>query len=49
MALPREIQCASPAIGRYLEFCNSIRPHSSPKAQTPGQEYLIRLPEAMAA
>ena len=36
-------------IGRYLEFYNSMRPHSSLKAQTPDQVYFNRLPEPMAA
>ena len=33
----------------YLEFYNSIRPHSSLKALTPNQVYFNRLPELMAA
>jgi putative transposase len=40
---------ARTSIGRYLEFYNSIRPHSSLKALTPDQVYLNRLPESMAA
>jgi putative transposase len=36
-------------IGRYLEFYNSIRPHSSLGAFTPDQVYFNRLPEFMAA
>jgi putative transposase len=40
---------ARSSIGRYLEFYNSIRPHSSLKAQTPDQVYFHRLPEPMAA
>ena len=40
---------ARTSIGRYLEFYNSIRPHSSLKAQTPDQVYFNRLPESMAA
>ena len=37
------------SIGRYLEFYNPIRPHSSLKALTPDQVYFNRLPEPMAA
>jgi putative transposase len=40
---------ARTSIGRYLEFYNSIRPHSSLKAQTSDQVYFNRLPEPMAA
>jgi putative transposase len=40
---------ARTSIGRYLEFYNSIRPHSSLKALTPDQVYFNRLPESMAA
>jgi len=40
---------ARTSIGRYLEFYNSIRPHSSLKALTPDQVYFHRLPESMAA
>jgi putative transposase len=40
---------ARTSIGRYLEFYNSIRPHSSLGALTPDQVYFNRLPEAMAA
>ena len=40
---------ARTSIGRYLEFYNSIRPHSSLKAQTPDQVYFNRLPESIAA
>jgi len=36
-------------IGRYLEFYNSNRPHSSLGAQTPEQVYFHRPPEALAA
>ena len=36
-------------IGRYLEFYNSIRPHSSLKALTPDQVYFNYLPESMTA
>ena len=40
---------AGTSIGRYLDFYNSIRPHSSLKALTPDQVYFNRLPEPMAA
>ena len=40
---------ARQSIGRYLEFYNSTRPHSSLKAQTPDQVYFHRLPETTAA
>jgi putative transposase len=36
-------------IGRYLEFYNSNRPHSSLGARTPDQVYIHRPPEALAA
>jgi putative transposase len=35
-------------IGKYLEFYNSIRPHSSLKALTPDQVYFNLLPESVA-
>jgi putative transposase len=40
---------ARASIGRYIEFYNTVRPHSSLKALTPGQVYFNRLPESMAA
>jgi putative transposase len=40
---------ARSSIGRYIDFYNAARPHSSLKAQTPDQVYFNRLPESMAA
>ncbi len=40
---------ARQSIGRYLDFYNTARPHSSLKAQTPDQVYFNRLPEPLAA
>ena len=37
------------SIGRYLNFYNGIRPHSSLGAKTPDQAYFDKLPVAMAA
>ena len=36
-------------IGKYIEFYNSIRPHSSLQALTPDPVYLNRWPESLAA
>jgi putative transposase len=40
---------ARASIGRYIDFYNTVRPHSSLKALTPDQVYFNRLPESMAA
>jgi putative transposase len=40
---------ARTSIGRYLEFYNSIRPHSSLKALTLDQVYFNRLPATLAS
>ena len=40
---------ARASLGRYLEFYNSRRPHSSLGAKTPEQAYLDRLPPRLAA
>ena len=43
------VRQARESIGRYVEFYNSVRPHSSLGAFTPDQVYFNRLPEALAA
>ena len=43
------VQEARTKIGRYIDFFNTTRPHSSLKALTPDQVYFARPPEALAA
>jgi putative transposase len=43
------VQQARESIGRYLEFYNSVRPHSSLDGFTLDQVYFKRLPESLAA
>jgi putative transposase len=43
------VRQAKESIGRYLEFYNSVRPHSSLDGFTPDQVYFNRLPESLAA
>jgi transposase InsO family protein len=40
---------ARTSIGRYLQFYNSGRPHSSLDRRTPDQAYFNRLPHVAAA
>jgi putative transposase len=40
---------AKASLGRYLDFYNSRRPHSSPDRKTPDQVYFNSLPLAIAA
>ena len=40
---------AKASIGRYIDFYNTVRPHSSLKALTPDQVYFNRLTESLAA
>ena len=40
---------ARASIGRYLDFYNRKRPHSSLDAQTPDQAYFHHLPQRAAA
>src|ERR1035437_994610 len=43
------VEEARTKIGGYIDFYNTIRPHSSLKARTPDQVYFNRPPEALAA
>ena len=43
------VQEARTSLGKYIEFYNQTRPHSSLKGKTPNQVHLNRLPENMAA
>jgi putative transposase len=43
------VSAARSGIGRYVEFFNQQRPHSSLNRQTPDQVYFNRLPETLAA
>ncbi len=43
------VRQAMTSISKYLEFYNSIRPHSSLGEYTPDQVYFNRLPEFLAA
>lgn len=43
------VGAARAAIGRYLEFYNRKRPHSSLDARTPDHAYFDQLPQAVAA
>jgi len=40
---------ARAALGRYIAFYNSRRPHSSLDRQTPDQAYFNQLPQIAAA
>ena len=40
---------ARTSLGKYIEFYNQTRPHSSLKGKTPNQVHLNRLPESLAA
>jgi putative transposase len=40
---------ARTSLGKYIEFYNHTRPHSSLKGKTPNQVHINRMPEALAA
>gem|GEM_PF-1889161 len=48
-AIYRRVSEARVSIGRYLNFCNGRRPHSSLAARTPDLAYFDNLPARMAA
>jgi len=43
------VRQARASIGRYIDFYNTTRPHSSLRDHTPDQVYFNRLPESLAA
>ena len=43
------VQEARTCLGKYIDFYNQTRPHSSLKGKTPNQVHFNRLPENMAA
>jgi putative transposase len=43
------VQDARTSLGKYIEFYNQTRPHSSLKGKTPDQAYFNRLPDTLAA
>ncbi len=43
------VQEARTSLGRYIDFYNQTRPHSSLKGKTPNQVHVNRLPDIMAA
>jgi putative transposase len=45
----QSVQEARTSLGKYIEFYNRTRPHSSLKGKTPDQAYFHRLPETPAA
>ncbi len=45
----QSVREARASIGRYLDFYNRKRPHSSLDARTPDQVYFDHLPQAVAA
>jgi putative transposase len=45
----QSVQEARTSLGRYIDFYNRIRPHSSLRGNPPDQAYFHRLPETLAA
>jgi putative transposase len=43
------VGAARPSLGRYLDFFNRKRPHSSLDARTPDRAYFDHLPQVAAA